>query len=250
LARGALVDRGYAEPTVERLLDTLPASAFMRFSPGQMAWAASTVQAAAPDAVLVEIRDRRDRDISEVLVSAPDYDGLIAATTSVFDELGLNVLAARVVTTTDDRTFDLFQVMDRHGAPLNVNDSTALRQRLAALLRGKVLPQPVKRRMPRRLRPFVSAPEVRFTTARGGTVTSVEVECTDRPGLLSQLAAAMVDCGIRIHDAMIATFGDHVEDTFLVSDAEGRLLDEPLQAKLVAAINRHLHSGSPRGANE
>ena len=168
--------------------------------------------------------------------------GLIAATTSVFDEMGLNVLAARVVTTSDGRSFDLFQVMDRHGEPLNVNDSTSLRDRLESRLSRQVVPGPVKRKLPRRLRPFVSVPEIRFTTARGGTVTSVEIECTDRPGLLSQLAAAMVECGIKIHDAMIATFGDRVEDTFLVSDPEDGLLDESLQAKLVASINRHLNA--------
>ncbi len=50
----------------------------------------------------------------------------------------------------------------------------------------------------------------------------------------------MVDCGVRIHDAMIATFGERVEDTFLVSGADGELLDEEQRGRLVDAIRRHL----------
>jgi [protein-PII] uridylyltransferase len=236
-----LADRGFDRRDIERLWDRLPASAFLRFSPGQMTWAGETLLSAEHEGgVLVAIRDRQNRNISEVLVSAPDFVGLIAATTTVFDEMGLNVLSARVVTTRDDRSFDLFQVMDSQGGPLHENDAASLRRRLESLLQARSIPKPVQRRLPRRLRPFASKPEVRFGAARGGTVTSVEIECTDRPGVLSQLAAAMVECEIRIHDAMIATFGDRVEDTFLVSDTNDRLLDAAMQAKLVDAIHRRL----------
>ncbi len=241
-ARQAMLGQGFEPGAVGHLIENLPASAFMRFSPGQMQWAASQVlQAPQPGRALVAVREKTDRKVSEVFVSAPDFVGLIATTTTVFDEMGLNVLAARVVTTRDGRSFDLFQVMDARDGPLNENDSLKLRERLESLLERKTVVQPMRRKLPRRLRPFVSVPEVHFTTARGGTVTAVEVHCTDRPGLLSQLAAAMVECGLRIHDAMIATFGDRVEDTFLVSDREDRLLDEALQAELVSSINRHLN---------
>ena len=93
--------------------------------------------------------------------------------------------------------------MDAHGKPLNEQDGQHLVARLEALLGAKQRVEPVRRAMPRRLRPFVSPPKIRFDTARGGTVTSLDLECTDRPGLLSQLAGAMVACGIRIHDAKI-----------------------------------------------
>jgi len=240
-ARETLIAQGFDPGAVAGLIDVLPANAFVRYSRGQMDWAAQQVFAMRdPSAALVAVREKPDRRVSEIFVSAPDFVGLIATTTTVFDEMGLNVLAARIVTTLDGRSFDLFQVMDANDGPLNENDSRKLRQRLESLLARRELVQPVRRKLPRRLRPFVSAPEIRSSTARGGTVSSVEVHCTDRPGLLSQLATAMVECGIQIHDAMIATFGDRVEDTFLVSDREERLLDEALQDRLAAAINRHL----------
>ncbi len=226
-----------------RLLESLPDSTFIRFNPGQMIWALSARIGAAKDQVVVAVRGREDRAVSELFVSAPDYTGLFATTTAVLDELGINVVSARVITSTDGFSFDLFQVMDHHGRPLNDSDAEAVRRRLGALLSTQTVMAPLKRRLPRRLRPFVTAPRLSFGTGRGGSVTSMEIECTDRPGLLSQLAAAMVSCDVRIHDSMIATLGDRVEDTFLVSDRQDRPLDEALRERLQQAIFERLEEG-------
>jgi [protein-PII] uridylyltransferase len=236
-----LVDQGHERGEILKIWQWLPSNAFQRYSVGQMTWATGRIlQEQGSQDVIVSIRARAELGISEILVYAPDYTGLIASTTSVFDEMGLNVLSARVLTTRNERSFDLFQVMDARGQPLNEGDCGKLKRKLGSVLAGRKVMEPVHRKLPRRLRPFVSAPIIRFDTARSGTVTSLELECTDRPGLLSQLAAAMVACDIRIHDAMIATFGDRVEDTFLVTDRYNRLMNEDLQAMLVTAINQRL----------
>ena len=239
----ALADRGLGGAQARDFLDSLPDSAFQRFKTGQIQWAAG-LRLASEEPVIVAVRDRQDRQVSEVFVSAPDYTGLFATTTSVLDALGINVLSARVVTTADGYSFDLFQVMDANGKPLHRHDGEVLAQRLNRLLREKRVQEPVQRKLPRRLRPFVSAPVIRFSTARRGSVTAMEVECTDRPGLLSQLAAAMVGCGVRLHDAMIATMGDRAEDTFLISDPDDRPLAEDLQQRLAATIRRRLDEHS------
>ncbi len=219
----------------------LPSNVFQRFTTGQMIWATGRLMAIAHEhGVVISIRTRPKLSISEVLVSAPDYTGLFAATTSVFDEMELNVLSARVLTTGNGRSFDLFQLMDTQGLPLGRDDVKKLEERLKSVLSSKQFVEPVQRQFPRRLRPFVSAPVVRFGTARSGTVTSINLECTDRPGLLSQLASALVACDVRIHDAKIATFGDHVEDTFLVTDKLNQPLGDEIRAKLVKAINKRL----------
>ncbi len=52
----------------------------------------------------------------------------------------------------------------------------------------------------------------------------------------------MLSCEIRIHDAMIATFGDRAEDTFLLTGRDGSLLDAEQQARLEQAIIEHLRA--------
>ena len=48
---------------------------------------------------------------------------------------------------------------------------------------------------------------------------------------------------IQVHDARIATFGEKVEDTFLVSDSEHRPLSEAAQESLAAAIRESIEQG-------
>jgi [protein-PII] uridylyltransferase len=236
-----LLNDGFDRGEILKVWKSLPADIFQRFSYGQLNWATRCLLSMAGKVgVVISIRTRTKLSISEVLVSAPDYTGLFAATTSVFDEMELNVLSARVLTTRDDRSFDLFQLMDARGLPLNKLDREQLNQRLQTVLGNKQVSSPVQRKLPRRLRPFLSASKIRFDTARSGTVTSLDLECTDRPGLLSQLAAAIVACDIRIHDAKIATFGDRAEDTFLVTDNLNRPLNETQRSQLVEAINQRL----------
>ena len=239
--RDALLEAGVDRSDIQKVWKWLPDNVFQRFSAGQMIWATERlIETKNEDGVVTSIRARPDLSISEVLISAPDYTGLFAATTAVFDEMGLNVLSARILTTRNERSFDLFQLMDAQGGPLSANDCEQLDNRLKNILGQKQIPDPVERKLPLRLRPFVSAPEIRFDSARSGTVTSLDLECSDRPGLLSQLAFAMVACDVQIHDAKIATFGDRVEDSFLVTDNLHQPLSEQIMANLVIEITQRL----------
>jgi [protein-PII] uridylyltransferase len=218
--RELLQEKGFDQQAIEKLWVDIPDSVFLSFSTEQLEWAAATVLKANPDdAVLVAIREAADQGVSELLVNTSDYDGLFSAVTTVIDEIGLDVLSARIDTTGSDRSFDLFQLMDRHAQPLNHIDSERLQRRLSEVLIDSSVPEPAVRRLPRRLRPFKSTAKIRFSAAHGGDKTLMDLACSDRPGLLSNISAAMVECGIRIHDARIATMGDRVEDAFILSDS-------------------------------
>jgi [protein-PII] uridylyltransferase len=220
-----LLRRGVAAEPIQRLWDALPEHAFLRLTASQLEWATGVVIAAGTEKDVIEVRAVRPQGISEVLVCVADQDGLLAAITSVFDEMRLNVLSARVLTTRDDRSFDLFQVADHNGNSLIDADADNLKLRLARAIAGGGY-SPVQRRLPRRLKHFSSQPVISFSVAPGGQGTVMELECNDRPGLLSRLAAAITESGVQVHDARIATFGERVEDTFLISDRDHRALGE------------------------
>lgn len=126
--------------------------------------------------------------------------------------------------------------MNRQGKPLDEGDSEVVRQRLLTALATEAVPTPPRRRLPRRLRPFVAPPEITFRESHDGRMTELELNCTDEPGLLSKVAAALHQSGVRIHDAMITTLGDRVEDTFVLSDAAGQPLGHEQQAALERAL--------------
>ena len=248
--RDKLLNKGLAEDAINALWDNLPQSVFLSFSQDQLEWTATTVlNAGAKTRVLVAIRAVEEQGVSELLVHAPDYDGLFSAVTTIIDEIGLDVLAARVGNTVSGKSFDLFQLMDRHANVLNDIDCERLKLRLRQVLGNAALPKPAVRRLPRRLRPFKRSVRVRFSAAHGGEKTLMDLACSDRPGLLSQISAAMVACGVRIHDARISTLGDRVEDAFILSDKHNaplsRTIRTELLEKLTATIGQEQVSNEP-----
>jgi len=233
----ALRQQGLHKAAMDGLWDSLPQSVFLRFSNDQLAWAATEVLSAADASpVQVAVRELKQQGISELLVHSPNYDGLFAAVTVVIDEIGLDVLSARVVTTNTGKSFDLFELMDSHGQALNTIDSNRLQARLSEVLGARSVPEPIVRRLPRRLRPFQSTTRIRFSAARGGDMTLMDVLCADRPGLLSQISSVMVNCGIRIHDARISTMGDRIEDAFIISDQHDAPLSRELRTELKQSL--------------
>jgi len=235
-AAGLLADQ--ADPAkVEALWKTLPDHVFLRLDADQLAWSTAAIVGPDNPPVLV-CRALVDKGISELFVYAENFDGLFAAVAREFDRMHLNVLSARVLTTSDGYSWDLFQLMDSNGQPLNASDRLRLEQAMAARLadrQARILPP---RPIPRRLQPFMGKAEIGF--ADTGDQTTLEVLCTDRPGLLSGIAEAMVEAGVRLHDARIATFGQRVEDSFLVTSRENRPLNASQRETLEKALRARL----------
>ncbi len=72
--------------------------------------------------------------------------------------------------------------------------------------------------------------------------------CTDQPGLLASVAQVLRKFRLRVHDARIATFGEKVEDFFLLTDEANQpigdqaLLDQ-LREAIVAGVDGDMHHG-------
>ena len=242
-ALSRLVRRGVETGVINQFWDTLPEYAFWRLSPDQLEWTTETVVADEERVRKIAVRPVQPHGVSELLVCVPDHDGLFASITSILDEMGLDVMSARVLTTSDEWSYDLFQLMDQHGDVLNEVDAEELVQRLESVTRECEPRKPVRRTMPRRLRHFSSEPDIRFTKDPDKTGSVLHIHCNDRPGLLSRIAAAIFIQGIQVHNARIATFGERVEDTFLVSDTEHQPLTNDAREALVEALLGHIEEG-------
>lgn len=94
--------------------------------------------------------------------------------------------------------------------------------------------------MPRTLRHFHMPPRLTFSSE--GSRTRLGLVCSDRPGLLASVAQAFREDGLRVHDARIATFGERVEDFFLITDGMDRPLDAAAQQSLSEALSGRLDS--------
>ena len=237
--RGLLSAQHIDDDQVDALFLRFPEYSFLRARPDQIAWQASALRQGAPGKVVVAVRALASDDHAlEVFVHSPDRDGLFAAIVISLDRLGLAIHQARALDGPGGTIFDSFQVLpgdDRH-AP----DVAAIEQRLRTALAGPLEGiRPARRTLPRHLRHFRITPRITFDddARRGQTVLSVV--CTDRPGLLANIAHALRTRHIRVHDARIATFGERAEDVFRISDTRNQVLDpDDRQALREALLSR------------
>ena len=221
----------------EQLWAQWPKRAFLRLDLAQIIWTTEAVlgQDQRP---LVAMHSDTEKGVSEVFVHAPDFPGLFALVARELDCMQLNVLAARILTTEDGQSWDLFQVMDHQNQPLNESDSARLIDTLEKQLQAQVVRALTPRPIPRRLQPFMDPPIIEIRDGRDG-LTALEITATDRPGLLSAIAETLVGLGLRLFDARVATFGQRVEDVFMIAQSEGdsvKPLDEATRAKLFAEL--------------
>jgi [protein-PII] uridylyltransferase len=249
LARELLHEQAVDDAHIARVWADVPDDAFLRFTPLQIAWqTAGIVRAGKVDAPLVLIDPLGQRGGSEVFVYAADRDGLFAMVTAVFDRLRLSVHEARIFTTRGGMSWDSFLVLDAEG---HVLADAARVERLRRALTESLAQSNYRfewhaRQLPRSLRHFQIVPRITFEEA-GSARTQLALVCSDRPGLLADVAKVFRECAVRVHDARIATFGERVEDFFLLSNEADATLDEATCANVRDALLRRLE---PENAKE
>ncbi len=240
-----LLGEGLQQSEVERIWADYPDVGFLRYRPEQIAWQTRGIAEAGGAESLVLVRPHVQAGGLEVFVRTPDRDGLFAALVATLDRLGLNVLDARVLSSTDGYALDNFQLIAPHGrAP----EPEAVVSALKAALRDPLKVKPVRRAAPRQLRHFRVPARVGFDVAADGRRTRMSLVCTDHPGLLAGVAQVLRQHRLRVHDARIATFGERVEDFFLLTDErncaiEDQALLDKLSQAVVACVDGETNHG-------
>ncbi len=173
-----------------------------------------------------------------------------ARTTAVLDQMGLNIVDARLITSANGFTLETYVVLEDNGAV--IADSARIREiergLARALQQSQDAPLTVTRRAPRQVRMFSTPTHVNFSLDTRNHRTILELIAADRPGLLSEVGKVFKAEGVDINGAKIMTVGERAEDVFYITDMDGRVLDEEtsgrVQEALVRALDRR-ESGRP-----
>ncbi len=199
------------------------------------------------------VRVDRKRSAAEVLVTAPDRDGLFADLVGALALNGANVVGAQVFTTAGGRAFDVFYVQEQGGRPFGWSDSSA-RDRLKtavehAAIEGlnpaDMIPnRPVRRREAA----FRVSPFVNIDAEASDAALVIEASGRDRPRLLHDLASTLTGMGLSLAAARIDGYGERAVDVFYVTEDGAK----PSAPKRVDAIRERLFAvlDAPEGALE
>lgn len=240
---------GWDDEWVEQFLTRGRDHYWISFETDILARHAQVVREVEEKSLLMTVKSTvsRDRDITEIIVYAPDHPGLFASIAGAMSLSGASIVDAKIVTLSDGMALDTFWIQDEYGQAYDERRRLErLSRRIQRALQGELLParELAKARaaaLPSRTQVFKVPPRVLCDNSISNSATVIEVNGRDRLGLLLDLTAVLTADGLQISSAHVSTYGERVVDVFYVKDAFGlKITNEAkiasLRDKLIQAL--------------
>ncbi|MGL5201446.1 MAG: [protein-PII] uridylyltransferase, partial [Aeromonas veronii] len=242
-AKQLLAQRDVSEEAINQLWADFKADYFLRHSPEQIAWhCRHIIEHGDNPAPLVIIGKHPTRGGSEVFIYCRDTPNLFATVASALDQKNLNIHDAQIMNSRSNYVLDTFVVLEPSGEPISPNRTATIKKALEKALQepGKLVLR--NKPLSRRHRQFSVPTRVVFLPHKGESRhTLMELTALDTPGLLARIGAVFQQCGLSLHAAKIATFGERVEDFFSLTSLDGEPLtaeqQKQLEERLVHQLN-------------
>ncbi len=247
-ARRLLARAGLSEQTIDAVWPRFTEAYFLRHTADEISWHTRLLAEHGLDGgrPQVAVHQETGRGGTAITTYTPREASAFARTTALLDQMGLNIVDARIMPTRDGFSVDTYHVLEDTGGeitdPARVVD---IKQQLElALERADVTSLTVTRRAPRQVRMFSTPTQINFSADPENRRTILELIAGDRPGLLSEVGKAFTAEGVQVHTSKILTIGERAEDVFFVTDHDdqplGETARERLRERLLAAIDsRH-----------
>jgi [protein-PII] uridylyltransferase len=235
---------GMTPEHIERIWSQWTEAYFLRYTPEEIAWHTALLAGRQPqdDKPLVAIRQLSERGGTAVLTYTPRRLHSFARTTAVLDQMGLNVVDARLILSANGFSLETYVVLEDSGTV--ISDNARISEIERGLWRNLQLPEDapltVTRRAPRQVRMFTTPTHTNFSLDTRNNRTILELIAADRPGLLSEVGKVFKSERVAINGAKIMTVGERAEDVFYITDTEGRPLDEEACERVQLALTKAL----------
>jgi len=175
--------------------------------------------------------------VTEITVLAQDHPRLLSVIAGACAAAGGNIVDAQIFTTSDGRALDTILISREFDHDEDERRrATRVGRLIEDVLSGRAwLPEMIaKRAKPRRgQKTFRIAPRADLRNTLSNRFSVIEVECLDRPGLLSEITGTLSDLSLDIASAHITTFGEKVIDTFYVTDLTGSKITSPTRIETI-----------------
>ncbi|MDY0011397.1 MAG: [protein-PII] uridylyltransferase [Rhodocyclaceae bacterium] len=218
-ARAQLRYFGLRAGVEEDLWSRLDAVYFMRHSAEEIAWHTRLLYYRSDaEEPVVKARVSENSEGLQVMVFTKDQKDLFVRVCGFFSRMGFTILDAKIHTTKHGYALDSFILQDPGQHPRYRDISALIEHDLAErIARQAPIDKPSAGRLSRQVKHFPITPEVAIRPDEAGKKHILSLTAADRPGLLFSVAEVLAAHGISLQTAKIATLGDRVEDTFLLS---------------------------------
>ena len=230
---------------IERIWRRFRTLYFARHAPKHIHWHTEALLTHKPSnkKPVVLISESSVRGGTQVFVYAKDRPGLLSDIVSAFDSKNVNVVDAHIMDTKNSYVADTFIILEQDGSLI---DSSTRREAIANTV-SNVIQQEVSvpscsKRVPRQIKQFTIAVQVRFMDSNSKKRDLLEVTALDTPGLLAKIANVFKEQNIVLFTAKISTIGEKAEDIFKISNNDGEKLTEEQKDDLSKALKLTLEN--------
>ena len=230
-----LMYQGVHKDTSTSLWQNYNADYFLRHSVDEIVWQ-TTQRLNNPSSLnLIKIRNHDVQSTLEIFIVTDNKTGVFAAITACIEQLQLDILDAKINTTSNGKALNTFIV---HGkAQRNEEIFRAIERRLGQPENTSAY-CPIL--VPRTMKLFETKPTIKFQSNIKQQHTVMELHTHDRPGLVSAVAQVFLQCDTQLINAKLTTLGDQVEDVFLITTAKNLPLNATESSALEQALITHL----------
>lgn len=228
-ARQSLNAHGLVDEKIDVVWNNISKRYFSRFSVEDSVWHTIAISSCDTDDLpLVLLRPQTQRGGAEIFIYANDRSGMFATCTATLDQLGLNILDARIITTHEGVALVSFHVLEENGEPIPdlSREQTTVNILRANLLNPNQAILSVDRHKTRRSKHFTTQTTVTFKDDHKKRFTILEITTHDRPGVLSTIGQCFSACKVSVRNAKITTLGTTVEDIFYLSDSNNQMIED------------------------
>lgn len=235
------IDQALAEVTDDYLF---------HYQAAQIAWHLDRLLAVnRPLDPLVGVRQDDDGN-TEIFIYSPDNPLLqkhrFALVTTLLDQLGLNIVDAQLIQFKPGFIIDTYVVShplqpEKREKPVStqpIHAEPILKALNQALAQPDHLP-PLPQHWQKRTTRIFNRPAV-ITCTSQTLYTILELQATDRAGLLAQVARAFLNHGVQVLNAKVVTLGSRAEDSFYITNAQHQPLSPAQCDTLQQALQQAL----------
>ncbi len=218
---------------VDHFLEAMPERYFLSTAENDMPAHFELMEKFTGKGAITAVEHFPERDCTTVVICTRDRSGLFASITGTFTALNLDILSAKIFTSSDGRILDVFRVSHRGRSELVMAEQkwSKFRSTLNEVLDGKLDVARLVENSQRSLFLHRHAPKVptvvQVDTEASDNFTIVEVFTEDRMGILFRITYALHQLGLSIHVAKISTNVDQAADIFYVTDENSQKIQEP-----------------------
>ena len=238
-----LSKEGFGTIEISAIWDNFTDEYFLRHTPAEIVWhTKEIIKHANKDTPVVKTRTDARTGSMELFVFSKSVTHMFARIVSVLGQLNLSVADAFIMRGMKGCLLETYKIIFSDEMIEHIDDyAREVVPQILDKLAATELSDLTTMAIPRAQKHFKVETKISFAMVEDSGITRMHIETTDRPGLLSVIARAFIECNISIHTAKISTAGETANDYFDITQANTlKPLSDDMQQQLKQALLEQL----------